>query len=183
MKIDQTSVESIALAPLGKAAVVSVLLILLLVPFLVLISWWSDPAAFGSSDTLFGLAVVGPLIAFILIALLARRSITIEGAELVVRVFFYTRRIALAEIEFAAARAIDLREHRAARPWIRTNGIALPGFAAGHFRDRLKNKLFCLVTAPRVLSLPLRDGRRVLLSAARPAAALERLRHIAGHRH
>lgn len=108
-----------------------------------------------------------------------RRAIALDGDRLTVKATFYTLRLPLSEIELDAARVLDLDEHRELRPWLKTNGFALPGFRAGHFRGRDRRKLFCLVTAPRVLALPLRDGRTVLLSAERPQALLETLRRVA----
>ncbi len=63
---------------------------------------------------------------------------------------------------------------------LKTNGFSLPGLKAGHFRLRNLGKAFCLVTdRTRVLILPLRNGGMVLLSPARPADVLARLRELA----
>lgn len=126
----------------------------------------------------FALGLVGGLTAVIGFALLltaTRRSVRYDSGVLDIRATLYRRKIALDQIDLAQARVLDLREHPEFRPWLKTNGFAAPGLAAGHFRDRRKNRLFCLVTDPRVLMLPLVDGKRVLISFRRPAAALEYL--------
>ena len=125
------------------------------------------------------LGLVAGLIALVGLALLlvaSRRSVRYENGVLDIRATLYQRRIALDQIDLLKARVLDLREHPEDRPWLKTNGFAAPGLAAGYFRDRRKNRLFCLVTAPRVVLLPLTDGSRVMISFERPGAALALLR-------
>lgn len=110
-----------------------------------------------------------------------RRKVVLSESGLDIRATFYRKQVALTAIDLERARVVDLREKRELRPRLKTNGFSLPGFAAGHFRDAGGHKLFCLVTRPVVVWLPLADGARVLLSAARPAAALESIRKRAGH--
>ena len=88
---------------------------------------------------------------------------------------FYTRRVALGAIDVDSARILDLREHPENKPLLKTNGYAVPGLMAGNFRDRKRRKVFCLVTAPSVVVLPLDDDSRMLLSPARPAHLLRSL--------
>ena len=96
---------------------------------------------------------------------------------LVVAATFYTRKTAVTALDLAQARIASLDEHTEFRPGMKTNGYALPGFQAGHFRLRNRAKAFCLLTTQqRVLILPQRDGAFLLLSPERPQALLDALR-------
>ena len=110
-----------------------------------------------------------------------RRRIAFDGRRLRVEATYYTREAPLSEFDLAGARIVDLREHKELRPGLKTNGYALPGFHAGHFRLRdMKRKAFCLVTnEAKVLSLPHADGRVWLLSFEHPQAVLDILRRAA----
>ena len=115
------------------------------------------------------------------LAMLKRRRITLDGGMLVVAATFYTRKTPVAALDLANARIASLDEHTELRPGMKTNGYALPGFSAGHFRLRNRAKAFCLLTnRQRVLVPPLRDGAFLLLSPERPQALLDALRNVAG---
>lgn len=111
---------------------------------------------------------------------LRRRRILIDNRELRIHATWYTKKLALEAIDLDKARVVSLEEHTDLKPRLKTNGFALPGFQAGHFRLRNLTRAFCLVTdRTRVLALPLRDGGLVLLSPVRPADLLARLRELA----
>ncbi len=123
--------------------------------------------------------VVIPLLLVFLLLAMQRRSVVLEGAMLDVRAALYRKRVATAELDLARARIVDLGERTELRPWLKSNGMAMPGFHAGHFRLRGDfGKAFCLLTQrERVLWLPLQDGKQqLLLSLERPQALLEALR-------
>jgi len=121
------------------------------------------------------------LVGTLLTLALRRRRIVLDNRELQVRATFYTKRLAVEAIDLDKARVLSLEEHTDLAPMLKTNGFSLPGFKAGHFRLRNLSKAFCLVTdRTRVLWLPQRDGGQVLLSPARPADLLARLRELAG---
>lgn len=127
------------------------------------------------------LVAIGTGIAVLMLglaALMRRRSVRIEDGLLVVRAGPYTLRLPPAALELERARVVDLDERRELQPRWKTNGYALPGFYAGHFRSAgLRERLFCLLTARRrVLLLPTRDHRRLLLSLQQPQALLDALR-------
>ncbi len=106
-----------------------------------------------------------------------RRRIELRDGVLVVAATIYTKKVPAAMLDLDRARIASLDEHTDYRPWIKTNGYALPGFQAGHFRLRNKSKAFCLLTQhERTLILPLRDDSSVLLSLERPQALLDALR-------
>jgi hypothetical protein len=120
------------------------------------------------------------LVGAVLALALRRRAIVLDNRELQVRAMFYTKRLAVESIDLDKARVLSLEEHTELRPTLKTNGFSLPGFNAGHFRLRNLVRAFCLVTdRTRVLTLPLRDGSLVLVSPARPADLLARLREVA----
>ncbi|WP_162250410.1 DUF3093 family protein [Pseudoxanthomonas sp. Root630] len=120
------------------------------------------------------------LVGVVLALALRRRAIVLDNRELQVKATFYTKKLAVEAIDLDKARVLSLEEHTELAPTLKTNGFSLPGFKAGHFRLRNLGKAFCLVTdRTRVLTLPLRDGSLVLLSPARPADLLARLRELA----
>lgn len=172
--------RELELAPVGAVAWMLLGVIGAIGPVAIGIVYLSSPEAREQSLALTVAALVCLAVVVPMLLAARRRSVTLDGPVLDVRATFYKRRIPLAEIDLQHARAIDLREHPEARPWLKTNGFAVPGLAAGNFRDRQKNQLFCLVTAPKILMLPLENGRRLLISFERPAAALERLRREQG---
>ncbi|MGB0514654.1 MAG: PH domain-containing protein, partial [Wenzhouxiangellaceae bacterium] len=110
-----------------------------------------------------------------LVLLMRWRRVWLEPGELVVRATFYLKRTPLSAIDCSRLRILDLREHPEAKTVLRTNGVGLPGFSAGHFRDRGKRKVFALVTRPRVLLIPLTDDSRILLSLEHPRELMNRL--------
>lgn len=120
------------------------------------------------------------LIGTVLALATRRRMIVLDNRELQVRATFYTKKLPVESIDLDRARVLSLEEHTDLSPMLKTNGFGLPGFKAGHFRLRNLTKAFCLVTdRRRVLILPLREGSMVLLSPARPADLLARLRELA----
>lgn len=127
------------------------------------------------------LLLIGPFI------LLQYRRIRVEdGALHVMAASVFTRTTAIQDLDLQQARIVNLDEHREYRPWLRLFGMSLPGFTAGHCLLRNRARAFCLLSdRERVLVLPQRDGRYLLLSPERPQALLSQLRELAGtpHRH
>lgn len=114
-----------------------------------------------------------------LLALL-RRRIRIDGRELCVAATVYTRRTPIDALDLDHARIVDLAERTELKPMLKTNGFNLPFFQAGHYRLRNRAKAFCLLTGrERVLVLPQRDGRFILLSPEKPQVLLDALRRLA----
>lgn len=111
---------------------------------------------------------------------LRRRRVTIQGEALVVAATFYTKRVPLQALDLDQARVVDLAGHVDLSPWLGGNNLHLPGFRAGYVLLRNRRRAFCLLTArDRVLVLPGRDGRLLMLSPLRPHELLARLRRIA----
>jgi hypothetical protein len=168
----------LALTPLGKAPLLFAVgfgtVLPLLVAVVVILQVRSEALSPALMLLIQGVVAVGVLA---VVLPLWRREARFDGRRLRVKAAWYTRESPLADFDLAAARVADLREHTELKPRLKTNGYALPGFHAGHFRLRDRRKAFCLVTDPaKVLVLPHADGRVWLLSLAHPQAVLEILR-------
>ena len=62
-------------------------------------------------------------------------------------------------------------------------GTSMPGYRAGHFRLRDRRRAFVLVTRrEKLLALPERNGRMLLLSLKQPQALLDALGAIENKR-
>jgi hypothetical protein len=112
---------------------------------------------------------------------LRRRNVRLEGRQLTVKAAMFNRALDVGELDLARARILDLEERTELTPMLKTFGMALPGFQAGWFLLRDRNQSFCLITSRRrVLWLPTRAGKSLLLSLDRPDALLAAL-HDASH--
>jgi hypothetical protein len=140
-------------------------------------------AGFNLPDQLLGpLFVAGVTLAICLLLdrMLRRQRLRLDRNGFEVVTTFYRQRLALSQLQLDRARVIELGEHPELRPWLKSNGFALPGFRSGWFRTRGFKKLF-LATAggQRLLWLPTTRGDALLLQPQRPQALLERLREMA----
>jgi hypothetical protein len=137
-------------------------------------------------DALAGTAVGLVTIALAAIACAAglkRRRVRLEGQVLHVVAGLFSHRIPIGRIDLERARIVNLEERTELRPAIKTFGMSLPGYQAGHFRLREKlGKAFCLVTdRRRVLWLPQDGGKdQVLLSLEQPQVLLDALKAARG---
>ena len=123
--------------------------------------------------------VVVPLVLAGLLLAMKRRAVELRDGMLDVRAALFRHRVAVAQLDLARARIVDLGERTELRPVIKTGGMSVIGFDAGRFRLRDHfGKAFCLLTdRRRVLWLPYRDGKdQLLLSLAQPQALLDALR-------
>lgn len=94
-----------------------------------------------------------------------------------IRAGVHSQSLALDAIDAGAARIVDLHERTELRPFVKTFGTSMPGLQMGHFRLRDRARAFVLLTSRRkVLLLPVRDGRRILLSLQQPQALIDVLR-------
>ena len=113
------------------------------------------------------LAFVGILFA------LNRRALLLTDKELIVRAGFYGRTLPRSSLRPEAALEVSLLEYRELGPLWRTNGIGLPGFKAGWFRLRNREKALVLLTDPfKVTYLPTSEGYALLISTNALLAAL-----------
>jgi hypothetical protein len=171
----------LALPPLGKPPILFAVLLGGVLPLVIAVAVMLQVSADQLSPAMMLLVQAGVAVVSLAIVLpMWRREAAFDGRQLRVKATFYTRQAALADFDLAAARVVDLAEHTELKPFLKTNGYALPGLAAGHFRLRDKRRAFALVTDPsRVLCLPHADGRLWLLSLEHPQAVLDILRRAA----
>jgi hypothetical protein len=126
-----------------------------------------------------GVLCVGGLIlpVFMAGAVLASRlaSIEINGGHLVVRGVLLGPSARLQVLRLSDARAVDLRRDRTYRP-VAGGGINMPGYCAGSGSIGGGEKADWLLTdTSRVLYVPARSGRSLLISAESPEAIVETL--------
>lgn len=122
------------------------------------------------------------LASFALLAFVLRRArVTFDAGTLTIAAGLVTRRVAVANLDPAAARIVDLRERSEWQPFIKLFGIRLPGHSSGYFWLRDRRVAFVLVTdRSRVLVLPEKAGnkpagKQLMLSLAQPQALLDAL--------
>lgn len=133
-------------------------------------------AAREEPRTWFALPVLLAAVALVL-ASVRRRRVLLRDGELVVHAGLHSCRVPLDALDLEHARVVDLDEHTALRPALKTFGTAVPGYRAGHFRLRDRGRAFVLLTrSTRAVVVPERTGRRLLLGVARPQALLDALR-------
>ena len=153
------------------------------------LTWWLPALAFIAG--LVGIAVaarqdpavwlVSPvlLLAMLVIgAAVRRRRVVLDAGVLRIDAGFTSRRVAASELLPTQGRIVNLAEHIEMRPGLKSFGLGtrLPGYCAGYFRARGGVRVFALVTDfSRVLVLPERSGRRLLLSLKQPQALLDAL--------
>ncbi len=112
--------------------------------------------------------------------LVRRRQVVLEGDLLTIAGGVNTARVRIADLDIAAARVVNLADDSTLKPGLKTFGTAMPGYQAGHFRLRNRSRAFVLLTdRTKVLALPERSGRMLLLSLERPQVLLDALRTMA----
>lgn len=115
-----------------------------------------------------------------LLVALAHREIHLEGDTLVVSAgLFFFRKVPVRDLALDQARVLDLDEHTGFKPLLALAGFSFPWFRAGHYLLRNRSRAFCLLThRKRVLVLPHRDGKTLLLSPEHPQALVDALRKL-----
>ncbi len=111
----------------------------------------------------------------------AQAEIALRDGALVVRASFYGRTIPLAEVDVAGATRLDLGQKGPKSLRRRTNGIGMPGLAAGWYRLADGEKALVFVTDKhKAVYVPTRRGFAVVISPADPDGFLHALRHAPG---
>ena len=172
------------IAPPGKASWLFLLGLAIGLPLFVLVLMLMlEGADKAGLPALLGVAIMVPVAALLLLSM-RRTQVRIVDDVLEVKATFYTQRLPLASLDAAQARVVDLTRSGSFRkpgkhwPLFKTNGFNTPGFRAGHFRSKDLTRHFLLLTRrDKVLLVPERSGRFLLLSVERPQALLEALRH------
>ncbi len=175
MRTQQAS-QSFAVSPPSTLAWLMLVLLGGALPLGILCALWLTHQSTHGALPMF---VIIPLVLAFLLLAVRRRSVALQDGILDARAAMYRKRVAVAELDLGRARIVNLAERTELRPWLKSNGMSMPGFHAGHFRLRGDfGKAFCLLTQrERVLWLPLRDGKQqLLLSLERPQALLDALR-------
>lgn len=142
------------------------------------------------SDSMIATRWLGPLLVaavtgaiwLVLDLAMRRHRLTLDENALTVRTSFYTNRLAISELRLDHARVLDLDEFPQRKPFIKTNGFALPGFRSGWFRSREFKKLFVATAdGKRLLWLPTTRDHTLLLQPRSPQVLLDRLRQLHNH--
>lgn len=134
----------------------------------------------GGPFAVIGVTAFCVLLCLALAQLMRRHRLRLDGDGLEVATTFYRRHFALADLGLEQARVVDLDERPEYRPMLRTNGMALPGFRSGWYRQRSGDRaLVAAAGGRRLLWIPTRAGHDLLLEPANPQALLERLRAMA----
>jgi heme exporter protein D len=121
------------------------------------------------------LAILLPIAALVVYSI-QRRKVVLENGVLRVAAGPHTAKVPVASIDLDAARVVDLDEHKEFRPGLRSFGVGTPGLKAGHFKTFGGQRSFVLLTdRRRVLLLPERSGRHLLLSVEKPHVLLDAL--------
>lgn len=101
----------------------------------------------------------------------------VSSSGLSIKGGMYGRNIPRDDLLLSEARIVDLSRERELQPWLRTNGVGLPGYGAGWFKLRGgKKALLFLTERRRVVYLPTRAGYSALLSVVDPERFIEALR-------
>jgi hypothetical protein len=135
----------------------------------------------GPARTLRNVGLAAILIVPLMSALgftMSDNELRLENGKLVLHAaHFYEHERPLAEFDLARARAGNLVAIPEARLGVRSNGISLPGYAAGRFARQGGGAVFALLTdRDRVVYLPARNGTSLLISVEQPERFLAALR-------
>ncbi len=127
-----------------------------------------------------GTALCVVAVAFALSRLMRRHSLRLDSDSLEITTTFYRRRFSIDQLDLAKARVIDLAEHTAFKPIMKTNAMIVPGFNSGWFRLRNRERAFVATSdGPRVLLIPTHAKFNLLLQPMQPQVLLDSLRDIA----
>lgn len=144
--------------------------------------WPSTGSSLGDGAIALATSVLVLLAVWTAMLLAMRRHrIELQRDALTVIAGFHRDRLALSELRLDQARIGTLGEHPEWKPFLKSNGMAMPGFRGGWFRTRRFQRVFaCLAGGDRVLWIPTTRKHALLLDARQPQALLDRLRGLAG---
>jgi hypothetical protein len=170
------STQEFDIPPPGKFVLVFLLTLGVMMPLIALTSFMLG----AHSQRIILLALPGtmifPLIAGVIAWSMYRRKIRIVDKALQAGAFGW-QRVPMSELDLDTAVVLDLKQHPELQPTFRLAGTSMPGYRSGWFRLRDKRTAYLLLTDwQRVLMLPRRDGKVMLLSPLRPDALLDALR-------
>ncbi len=123
-----------------------------------------------------GVLILLAVVPLALTVSVSRRRVELADGMLHVVAGLAGTRVAVSKLLAEHARIVDLDQAPQERIGIKLFGVAMPGYHAGHFREIGGHKVFALVTdRRRVLVLPERGGRLLMLSLQRPQSLLDAL--------
>lgn len=155
-------------------------LVLLLPAIILLVGLVGIGFAAREAPQVWSAAAVFVLIIGLLVGSIQWRHVVLEEDRLTIRAGMNRARVRLVDLDLAAARIVDLSKEPTLRPLLKTFGASMPGYHTGHFRLRDRSRGFLLLTdRSKVLALPERSGRTLLLSLERPQALLDALKAVA----
>lgn len=160
----------------GKASVVMLAALVALLPLGVFVKF-----AFGDGDLTWMTVLPGIMVsllpAAILLPAIMTREVRFDGEVLTVKAALHTRNVAVGDLDLDAAEIVDLRGRWELRPLLRMFGFGLVGYRAGHFWTLKRKRVFALITRfDRVLVLPERSGKTILVSLEHPERLLQQLK-------
>jgi hypothetical protein len=107
-------------------------------------------------------------------------TVEVDARALAIRSPFYGRRIPIRELVTDQASVVDLDSVGRNWPAWRTNGIGLPGYAAGWFKTADGEKAPAFITERhRVVRIPTRRNYALLVSVSEPDAFVRTLKTAA----
>lgn len=175
---------SFALPPPGHLARVLPIALGGLAPLAILgmITWAAPPGEVPWRELLVALLVLPAAGALMALTVHGRR-VDLVDARLRVRRWPVPRWFDLSAMDLTQARVTDFEREPALRPLLNLAGSRMPGLRSGWFVLRDRRRGYVLTTSgSRVVVLPLRDGRVLLLGVERPDALLQALRDGAARR-
>ena len=170
------STQEFEIPPPGKFVLVFLLILGVLMPLIVVSSLVLTAHDQRALLPVLPLAFVFPMVSGAIGWSIFRRKIRIRDKALLTGTFGW-RKVRMPELDLDAAAILDLNQHRELQPVFKLAGTSMPGYRSGWFRLRDKRTAYLLLTDwRRVLVLPKRDGKVMLLSPQRPEALLDALR-------
>ena len=143
----------------------------------------APPADGGGLGIIVGIMalMIGLALLFAYILWGARHSsCEVSSEALTIRTPLYGRTIPLRDLEIERSTSGRLDRDAPYAPSLRLNGIGLPDFKSGWFRANSGEKLLAVLTnRDSVVSIPTRQGYRLLVSIKAPERFLEALRTAA----
>ncbi|MDF0535568.1 PH domain-containing protein [Shewanella sp. A32] len=164
------------LAPLGKTAHVSfMLLLLVLLALLMFLLFKPMPATAKAASAGLLLATIG---FFTWIYWQTNNAgLSLSAKTLDIKVPLYSQSIALSHLQLQQAQTINLADKATPALSWRTNGVGLPGYSLGWFRLDSGSKAFAAVTdSHNVIMVPTDLGYTLLLSTVDPSSLLRALK-------
>lgn len=158
--------------PTGTSAIVWAVLLVLALPLLTIavsLKLSTGSLLGGGRPLIFGTYAVVVMVGVGLLASMLVNKVVVQDDEIRLRGSFYNRSLDRGDIDPASVQVFAA----GGRPelTLRTNGIGLPGYQAGWFRDRQGGKVFVVYGGGPGIAFRTRDGIGHVIGVADPEAA------------